>query len=348
MSAISQQDKKFASLGLSKPTAGAEGVAKREEKGGGEGINAYTHNLSSSSPSNPVLVLLHGYPQSSYMWRNLIPHLPPSAPLYVPDLPGYGASAPLPDSFKFHDKLSVGKAVLGGLKSALAAESSGKEKEEIHVVLIGHDRGARVAHRLTVSKEEVGEFGVKVRGVCLVDIVPTSIQWAGATSPHEIKTYWHWAFLANPHIAMPMITAYSGSKWCSTAINSWLGTSERGLSTFHSSSSLSVYASFMEDPSVIAATCKDYEAGAGVDVDAQKEDQEKGRKIGVPLLLVWSAGGLGKRFDVKGSWGEWVEDGVEIEGLALGGGIGHFGAEEAPEETAERVNAWLGKVVGEA
>jgi pimeloyl-ACP methyl ester carboxylesterase len=38
---------------------------------------------------------------------------------------------------------------------------------DIPIALIGHDRGARVAHRLAVS----GMDGFDIRGVCLIDIV---------------------------------------------------------------------------------------------------------------------------------------------------------------------------------
>lgn len=41
---------------------------------------------------------------------------------------------------------------------------------DVKVILIGHDRGARVAHHLTVS----GVDGVKILGVCLIDIVSFS------------------------------------------------------------------------------------------------------------------------------------------------------------------------------
>lgn len=95
-------------------------------------------------------------------WRHVIPLLPPDAPLFVPDLPGYGASAPLGKN----DKFSVGTAVLEALKEQVK-QAGVKEAGNVEVVLIGHDRGARVAHHLTVS----GVSGIKILGVCLIDIV---------------------------------------------------------------------------------------------------------------------------------------------------------------------------------
>jgi hypothetical protein len=40
-------------------------------------------------------------------------------------------------------------------------------------------------------------------------------------------------------------------------------------------------------------------------------------------------------------WKEWVDGGVTVTNHALGNGIGHFGAEEAPKECAEVIGGWL-------
>lgn len=48
--------------------------------------------------SGPLVVLLHGNPTSSYLWRNVIPWLVGSARVIVPDIIGHGESDKLPDS----------------------------------------------------------------------------------------------------------------------------------------------------------------------------------------------------------------------------------------------------------
>ena len=58
------------------------------------------------------------------------------------------------------------RAVLEALKEQVK-QAGVKEAGNVEVVLIGHDRGARVAHHLTVS----GVSGIKILGVCLIDIV---------------------------------------------------------------------------------------------------------------------------------------------------------------------------------
>lgn len=53
-------------------------------------------------PANPTLVLLHGFPSSSHMYRNLIADLSDTYHLIAPDYPGFGNSAaPSLDEFEY-------------------------------------------------------------------------------------------------------------------------------------------------------------------------------------------------------------------------------------------------------
>lgn len=82
----------------------------------------------------------------------------------MPDLPGYGASGTISPN----DKLSAGKAVFEALKTEVQRAKNNKaDHDKIKVVVIGHDRGARVSHHVTVS----GVENVDILGVCLIDIV---------------------------------------------------------------------------------------------------------------------------------------------------------------------------------
>ena len=57
------------------------------------------------SGSGDAVVFLHGNPTSSYLWRNIVPHVSPLARVVVPDLIGQGDSDKLddtgPDSYRF-------------------------------------------------------------------------------------------------------------------------------------------------------------------------------------------------------------------------------------------------------
>ncbi len=47
-------------------------------------------------PASPVLLLLHGFPTSSHMYRNLIPLLSDKFRVIAPDLPGFGSTIAAP------------------------------------------------------------------------------------------------------------------------------------------------------------------------------------------------------------------------------------------------------------
>ncbi|KAI1518117.1 alpha/beta hydrolase fold [Pyrenophora tritici-repentis] len=264
-SAIDIQNAKFNTLGLTKSI-----TAKGK-------ICCYTRSLESSSSKNPILVLIHGYPQSAYMWRHVIPLLPPNAPLFVPDLPGYGASAPI----EKNDKLSVGTAALEALKEQVQ-KADGKDSGNVEVVLIGHDRGARVAHRLSVS----GVCGIQILGVCLIDIVPTSTQWQHFASPaaaaKEVTGYFHWPLLANTDLATRMITAFGPSNWCQEMILRWSGENFAGTDNLKADNALKVYGDFFAQEHTLKASCEDYREGATTDVEREERDQKEGTP---PYLL---------------------------------------------------------------
>lgn len=296
-------------------------------------VCCYSRSLGTASEKNPILLLIHGYPESSYMWRHLILLLPSNAPIFAPDLSGYGSSAPITQN----DKLTIGNTLLSALKTEFKRTSSGSSTAALPVVLIGHDRGARVAHRLAVS----GADGFNILGVCLIDIVPTLTQWAASSKAKEVVGYFHWPMLANVELATKMITAYGGDKWCQEMTLRWCGKNPKGIEKLKDGDSLNVYGGFFKQPHTIIASNEDYRAGATTDIEAQEEDQKAGRKIKSPVLLLYSHDYIGTRYNFPKEWRDWVDEGVDIQSYALGDGIGHFGAEEAPEESAKVINGWL-------
>ena len=126
------------------------------------------------------LLLLHGYPQNYYMWHKIAPRLAENFTIVMTDLRGYGDSSK-PEGKPDHSNYS---------KRSLA-------QDQIEVMsqlgyegfyLIGHDRGARVAHRLTLDYPE------RVKKLAVLDIVPTLELYN--TSDRELSTaYYHWLFL---------------------------------------------------------------------------------------------------------------------------------------------------------
>jgi pimeloyl-ACP methyl ester carboxylesterase len=64
------------------------------------GLNTFYREAG--SPHAPTILLLHGFPTSSQMFRNLIPHLATDFHLIAPDYPGFGySSMPTVDEFDY-------------------------------------------------------------------------------------------------------------------------------------------------------------------------------------------------------------------------------------------------------
>ncbi|HIF51581.1 MAG TPA: alpha/beta hydrolase [Thiotrichaceae bacterium] len=65
-----------------------------------EGLDIFYREAG--NPNNPTIVLLHGFPTSSHMFRELIPQLADQYHLIAPDYPGFGQSSmPGVDEFEY-------------------------------------------------------------------------------------------------------------------------------------------------------------------------------------------------------------------------------------------------------
>ena len=246
-------------------------------------------------------------------------------------MPGYGRSSPLSGS---HDKRSTGQAILKTLQSLLT--HSNKQP----IIIAGHDRGARICHRLAVDQADYSRFSI--RGAILLDIVPTSIQWKTFGIAAASVGSFHWPFLANVEVATEMIKAQGGDAFVRTCLNRWVGKSDHGFAKFKENDSIAIYANSFKYESVIRATCDDYRAGAHEDIQLQDEDQKAGRKVDIDILALYSTDYLGKRYDLKQVWQEWMGNG-KLEVGGFGGGVGHFIAEETPEEAASAILSFYNK-----
>lgn len=154
------------------------------------------------NPAGPVLVLLHGFPQTHVMWHRVAQALADRFFIVMPDLRGYGDSAlkpgvaELPDHSQ-HSKRAMAADVVAVL-DALGVEQ---------FFLCGHDRGGRVAHRLAL------DFAQRVRGLCVIDIAPTLDMYA-RTDMEFARAYYHWFHLIQPAPLPPPIRAPARCNGC--------------------------------------------------------------------------------------------------------------------------------------
>jgi haloacetate dehalogenase len=144
-----------------------------------------THEVTiqgSQAGSGPPLLLVHGFPQTNLIWHKIASRLTDSYRVVAVDLRGYGASSkPVDDgSHKTYSKSTMAKD--------LATVMERLKYDQYFVC--GHDRGARVAHKLCI------DFPDKVKKVILLDIAPTLAMYERSDQEFATK-YWHWFFLVS-------------------------------------------------------------------------------------------------------------------------------------------------------
>ncbi|MEM6312168.1 MAG: alpha/beta fold hydrolase, partial [Pseudomonadota bacterium] len=91
----------------------------------------------SQGGEGPPVVLLHGFPQTRALWTEIAPNLAKTHTVICPDLRGYGDSSK-PDAVSDYTFRKMAQDQIG-LMTHLG---------HARFAVVGHDRGARVAHRL--------------------------------------------------------------------------------------------------------------------------------------------------------------------------------------------------------
>ncbi|MEW5424291.1 alpha/beta fold hydrolase [Amorphus sp. 3PC139-8] len=259
----------------------------------------------------PPLVCLHGFPQTHAMWHKLAPALAARYTVVLPDLRGYGASglAATGSDFTAYSKREMAKDVVAVMNRLGFSRFR----------LAGHDRGARVAYRLAF------DFPEAVEKLALLDIIPTAAMWDGMTVERAMSAY-HWLFLAQHEPLPELLIARAPVQYLDHTLASW--TKSHNLTSFDDRA-LAHYRAFYGQAERVHATCEDYRAGASIDWDIDRADQEAGRKITTPTFVLWGSHGIpGGGNGPLQVWQNWAEtvDGHEIDS-------GHFLCEEAPDET---------------
>ena len=114
--------------------------------------------------SGDPIVLLHGNPTSSYLWRNVIPHLEGLGRVIAPDLIGQGDSEKLPES-EGPDRYSFQVAFdyLDGLLQHIAADQN--------VTLVLHDWGSGLGFHWASQNPQA------VKGVAYMEAIVAPLSW---------------------------------------------------------------------------------------------------------------------------------------------------------------------------
>ena len=271
--------------------------------------------------TGPPLLLLHGFPETHLMWRDVAPLLAARFTVVCADLRGYGRSgcpASTPDHAPYAKRAMARDMVAVMQRLGFA-----------RFAVVGHDRGGRVAYRLALDHPD------RVDRVAVLDIVPTGAAWERADARLAIG-YWPWSLLAQPApLPERMITAAPDAV-VDNARTGW-----GSASTAFGSEARAAYIAALRDPDRVHAICEEYRAAATLDRAHDDADRTSGRRIRCPLLALWSGhGALATWYSDAGGplalWRDWATDvrGHEVD-------AGHFFPEELPRDTADALTAFL-------
>lgn len=259
----------------------------------------------------PPLVLLHGFPQTRAMWAEVAPRLAERFTVVAPDLRGYGQSGKPQGMAQYSFRAMAGDVL--ALMTHLGHE---------RFTLVGHDRGARTAHRLALDAPE------RVSRLALMDIVPTHLLLDGLTQ-QVARAYYHWFFMSQPHPFPESMIAADPDAFYQSCLLGWGGAR---LSEF---AQVDAYRAAWADPECRRAMCDDYRAA--IDVDFALDTADLGRRVTCPALVLYGAdGAMARAYDVPATWADRLAD---MRAEAVPGG--HFFVDQSPVETTEALLRFL-------
>jgi pimeloyl-ACP methyl ester carboxylesterase len=257
--------------------------------------------------SGDVVVLLHGWPQTWFEWRDLMPDLAQRYRVIALDLPGLGQSDGVPP----YDKKALAQHIhklFGDLKIPA-------------VHLVGHDMGGIVAYAYA------RQFPAAVKSLVIVDTpIPGLNGWRELQSQ---SPRWHWLLHNVPELPEALI---SGKE---KVYLSWFFQSLAFNKTVFSDARINRYVQAYSKPSSLHAGFEYYRA---FEKDAMDNADYGRHKLTVPVLAL---GGENSRLN------KYVVDQLRPAATNLTGDLvpksGHWIPEEQPEWLAQRlITFWSG------
>jgi len=250
--------------------------------------------------SGPPLLLLHGNSQNHVTWYGVAARLAESYHVVLADLRGYGDSS-LPDPGPNHINYSSGALAKDMFE---VMDSLGHER----FFLAGHDRGARVSHRMCLDQPD------RIMKVCILDVLPSYHVWTNMNMRTALNS-WHWMFLAQPEpFPDTMISAVS-AEWFLKG---------RGYNKQLPKIVFDDYIRCFTNKTILGA-CRHYRANATIDFEV--DTAEKDRKMTTPLLILWGTRGAPPTQEYPTVWRKYASNLVDAQPLPTG----HALQVEAPD-----------------
>ena len=276
-------------------------------------VNGVTINYKLGGTGEPLL-LIHGYPQTHTMWYKVANELSKDFTIICPDLRGYGDSSKPKGEIDHsnYSKKTMAKDMLELMQYL------GYEK----FYVAGHDRGARVTHRMCL------DYPSNILKACVMDIAPTYHMFSN-TNQSFATGYYHWFFLIQPDNLPETLIGANPRYYLEEKLKRW---SAKGA--VFDKEAIDEYVRCFDKDS-IHSTCEDYRAAASIDMI--DDEQDRNRKIDMPLLVLWGKKGFVNRtYEVLNVWKEYA---TNVEGKALE--CGHFLPEELFDEVIVEIKKFI-------
>ncbi|MFN8481844.1 MAG: alpha/beta hydrolase [Anaerolineae bacterium] len=249
--------------------------------------------------SGPPVILLHGYPETWFAWRKQIPVLAERYHVIAPDLRGYGGTD---KPVTGYDKRNMARDI----RELMAHLGYSR------IVLIGHDRGARVATRFAKDYRDL------IARLVVMDNIPTRVVLNSINS-RMLRGYWFFYFQQVLDLPEALVAGREDI-YIRHFLRSWSYNPE-----MLSDEEIAVYVREYSQPGGMRGAFSDYRAGP---VDWEQDVADQDALIDCPTLAIWGADfeWVGKLVDMHEVWRGMAR---EVCGLAVPQ-CGHLPQEEQP------------------
>lgn len=246
-------------------------------------------------------------------WHRVAPVLAERFTVVCSDLRGCGDSSK-PESDAEH--LTYSKRVMAQDQVEVMQRLGFSE-----FAVVGHDRGARVAHRMAL------DHPTRVSKLVLLDIIPTNTAFA-ATNQEIATAAFNWFFSIQPDGLPERLIGAERIFFLHWILDHW-----SAIKGVLAAEAVAEYERCF-DEATIRATNEEFRAAATIDL--VHDEADTARRISCPTLLLWSATGMWAKHGVLETWRTRAED---VSGVALD--CGHFLPEEDPARTSAELIRFL-------
>jgi len=273
-----------------------------------EGVRIHYVRAGQGAP----VVLLHGWPQTWYMWRKVIPGLAKCHLVIAPDLRGVGDSeTPLAG----YDRGRVAADVRGLLKHLGVDRSA----------VVGHDIGGNVALRYALDYPEA------TTRLMILDVVPYTRLFTNLNATVAVRL-WHFFFHAQPDLPEwfvgDRVADYLRYVFHSRVFDP----------TSFGEAEIATYARAYGRPGALRGGFEHYRTCFGESMRQDLDDLEAGRRVAAPVRVLWGDAGPYRDVNALDLWRPFAP---AATGVAIPE-CGHYLPEERPEAVLAEMEAFLG------